>query len=549
MPTITLDRKTVDKLLGDELSTDKLKDRISMLGTDLEHIDDDQIIVEIFPNRPDLLSEQGFARALSSFLGLKTGLREYKVKSSRQKVIIDKNVKEVRPFTACAIVKNLNLDENKINQIIQMQEKLHITYGRNRSKAAIGVYPLEKIKLPIYYTAKKPEEISFMPLDSNKIMTAKEILEHHPKGIEFAHLLENKNKFPLFIDSNNEILSMPPLINSENVGKVTPETKDVFIECSGFDYGYLSICLNMIVTALSDMGGEIYSMELEYSKETIISPNLNSRLMELDFKYVNKILGFDISKEEIIKLLEKMGYGFSKGKVLIPSYRADILHQIDLIEDIAIAFGYEKIPEEIPNVATIGKESKKGIFIRKLSEIISGVGLLECKHYHLSNKKHQSEMINLEIDLVELENPVNEEYNVLNKSLLPLMLDILKLNKHREYPQKIFSEGVVFQKDETFETGIKETNNLCCLICSNDVSYTKIKQILDYLMKLISAKYAVNDGHESYFIKGRSGDIMLAGEKIGSIGEISPQVLTNFELIYPVSSFEINVDKLFELLN
>lgn len=178
-----------------------------------------------------------------------------------------------------------------------------------------------------------------------------------------------------------------PIINSDKVGKVTIETKDVFIECSGFNYEYLSVCLNMIVTALADMGGQIFSMEIEYPKEKFISPNLKPTEMKLDLNYVNKILGFNIEKEKVIKLLEKMGHGYSKGKVLIPCYRADILHQIDLIEDIAIAYGYENIPEEIPNVATIGKESNNAIFIKKISEIIIGLGLIECKHYHLSNKK------------------------------------------------------------------------------------------------------------------------------------------------------------------
>ena len=549
MPTINLDKKTVDKLIGKEIELDKLRDRISMLGTDLDSIDDDEIIVEIFPNRPDLLSEQGFARALSSFMGIKTGLKKYKVKKSNHKVIIDKSVDEIRPFTACAIVKNLKLDDKKIEQIIQMQEKLHITYGRNRSKAAIGIYPLDKIKLPIYYTAKNPKDILFIPLDSNIAMDGDQILEQHPKGIEFAKLLQGKNKYPIFIDSNDQILSMPPIINSDKIGKVTAETSDVFIECSGFDYEHLSICLNMVVTALADMGGDIYSMELHYPKDCFISPNLNPTEIKLDFDYVEKILGFKLDKKEIIKLLEKMGYGFSKSKVLIPSYRSDVLHQIDLIEDIAIAYGYENIPEELPQISTIGKESNQSIFLRKISEIIIGLGFIECKPYHLSNKKNQTELINTLNDVVEIDHPVNEEFNVLNYLLLPSMLDILKNNRQREYPQKIFSIGTVFSKDEDEETGIKENNNLCCLICSNTSDYTKIRQVLDYIMKLLTFKHSINDGDEKYFIKGRSGEIMLKGQVIGVIGEVSPDVLTNFELNYPVASFELNLNKLFELLN
>ena len=230
MPTVTLNRAVLEKLVGKKLPLEKLKERISYLGTDLESIEGDEINVEIFPNRPDMLSEQGFARALSSFIGVKTGLRKYDVNKSGARAIVDKSVKDVRPYTACAIVKNLKLNDERIREIIQIQEKLHVTQGRNRAKAAIGIYPLEKIKMPIIYTAKKPEEIRFRPLESKIEMGGNEILAEHPTGIKYAKLLEGKKMFPLWIDSENKVLSMPPIINSDELGKVKETTREVFIE-------------------------------------------------------------------------------------------------------------------------------------------------------------------------------------------------------------------------------------------------------------------------------------------------------------------------------
>src|SRR3989338_6225627 len=244
MPTVTLNKAVVEKLVGKELPLDQLKDRIGMLGTDLESIEGNEIIVEIFPKRPDLLSEQGFARAFSSFIGVKTGLRKYAIKESNQKVIIDSSVKGIRPYTACAIVKGLQFDEENLRQVIQIQEKLHVTYGRNRKKAAIGIYPMEKITFPITYKADLPQKIKFKPLEAHAEMTALEILEHHKAGKEYGHLLQGLAKYPIFVDAKGEILSMPPVINSDKTGRVTEETKDVFVECSGFDFEVLSTCLN-----------------------------------------------------------------------------------------------------------------------------------------------------------------------------------------------------------------------------------------------------------------------------------------------------------------
>jgi len=258
MPTLTLNKEVLEKLVGKKLPLEKLKDRISMLGTDLDSIEGNEINVEIFPNRPDLLSEQGLARALSSFIGVKTGFRKYKVEKSGEKVIIDKSVEGVRPCTACAIVKGLKFDDEKIKEIIQIQEKLHVTYGRNRKRCAIGIYPFEKIRTPIKFLAKKPGEIKFQPLEANKEMTGAQILSQHPTGREYGHLLEGLSMYPIFVDANNQVLSMPPIINSNQTGKITEKTTDVFIECSGFDFDVLHKCVNMIVAAMADMGGKIY---------------------------------------------------------------------------------------------------------------------------------------------------------------------------------------------------------------------------------------------------------------------------------------------------
>ncbi|MBU0930188.1 MAG: phenylalanine--tRNA ligase subunit beta, partial [Nanoarchaeota archaeon] len=287
MPTIKINKKSLENLIGKKLEEEKLKDRITYLGVSVEDFNKDEITLEVNPDRPDLLSVQGIARALSSFIGVKKGLRKYEVKKSGEKVIIDNSVKDVRPFTACAIVKNLKFNDEKIKEVIDIQEKLHITFGRNRKKIAIGIYPFEKIKMPITFFAEDPKKVKFQPLEFNKEITGLQILSQHPTGREYAHLLEGKNKFPFFKDADGKILSMPPIINSHDTGKISEKTKDVFIECSGFDFSVLNKCINIIVCALADMGGSIYSIELNYGNKKFITPNLEPEKMKLNIKYAN----------------------------------------------------------------------------------------------------------------------------------------------------------------------------------------------------------------------------------------------------------------------
>ncbi|MEM4259727.1 MAG: phenylalanine--tRNA ligase subunit beta [Candidatus Woesearchaeota archaeon] len=564
MPTVNLNKKTVFELLGKKYSDEELKDKIPMIGVGLDSIDTNYINVEIFPNRPDLLSEQGFARALSSFFGIKKGIRRYTTTKSDYKVFVDKSVKNVRPFTACGVVKNIKFDDEKIKEVIQIQEKLHITYGRNRKKCAIGIYPLEKIRFPIKYTAKSPEEIFFMPLESNKKMNGNEILKNHPTGKQYAHLLDGKKVFPIFIDANNEILSIPPIINSETVGKITENTRDVFIEVSGFDFEYLSKCLNMIVTAFIDMGGVAYEIKIIYGehnkekrteldfKNTSITPNFDNEKIKIDINYINKILGLKLKENELKGLLEKMGFEYSNKTVIIPCYRCDIIHQIDIVEDVAIAYGYNNFEGIIPKVATIGEENRFEVFKNKVRNCLTNIGLIEVKNVSLTNKKIQQELSCYNIEVVELANSFSEEHNILRAWLTPSLLKNLQDNKANEYPQNIFEIGTVFvkednnSKDNNNPTGVSEFDRLCICLASKDSDFTKVRQVVDYLMRSFGIEYDISEVQHTTFIEGRVGRISVDKKEIAYIGEIHPKVLNNFELTTPVSCLELNLTELYK---
>jgi phenylalanyl-tRNA synthetase beta chain len=547
MANIKFPRKQFEKEIGK--LDEKMQDRIAMFGTPLESFDDDEIEIEVFPNRPDLLSYQGFKRSFLSFLGKKTGLKKYKINKPEKdyKVIIDSSVKNIRPYTVCAIIKGLKLDDNKIKELIDIQEKLHITIGRKRKKIAIGIYPLEKIKLPITFKALEPDKIKFVPLESNKEMSGLQILQRHPTGREYSHLLAGKEKFPVFIDSNQNILSMPPIINSQLTGKITEKTKDVFVECSGFDFEILKKCLNIIVTILAEMEGKIYQIELK-QKNKEITPNLSSEKMKLSLENTNKILGLKLNEKQLKKFLEKMGYNYKKDVVEIPAWRTDILHEVDLIEDVAIAYGYENFIPEIPEISTIGEENKKEIIKRKIAEILSGLKMLEVSNYHLTTKRDEFTKMGInkkqEENFIEVEES-KTDYNLLRKSLTAYLLKNLSENIDSEYPQSIFETGKVFCLDKE---KIIENENLAVAITPGN--FTKIKQTLEYFFKMINIKIDFKEPEEfpTHFIGGRVAEIILENKRIGFIGEIHPKILKNWKIKMPVALFEIELEKVFEKL-
>ncbi len=548
MPTITINKESFLKLVGRKLSDAELYDRISMLGTSVENVTAKEIVVEVFPNRPDLLSEQGLARAVATFIGVRKGLIQYKVEKSAGKVTVEASVKNVRPFTACAIVRALQLDDEKIRQLMQVQEKLHVTFGRQRKKVAIGVYPLEKIAMPIKYGARKPSEIHFQPLGAKKVMSAKEILEVHPAGKEYAQLLKDAVVYPVFVDAKGNILSMPPIINSELTGRVAESTREVFVECSGHDLDVVQQCLNMVVTVLADMGGRVFSMEIVYGSKKIRTPDLTPRQISLHLSYVAKRLGVALPENEAKRCVERMGYGYKGGKVLIPAYRTDVLHEVDIVEDIAIALGYDNLHAEIPKVATVAAESPFEVFRNKVCEILVGFGLQEVNTYTISSKEELNAKMNTTTECVELANALTADYNVLRSWITPSLMRVLSENTHHEYPQQLFSSGLVFQKDAAADTGVKEQVRLAVALCSRDVNFTSIKQILDGICHALAIQSVMKETKHGSFIEGRVGRVSVQGKEIAYVGEVHPHVLEKWNVQMPVAALELNLTELFSLL-
>ncbi|MCK5321237.1 phenylalanine--tRNA ligase subunit beta [Candidatus Pacearchaeota archaeon] len=569
MTILTVNKKELEKKVGK--ITKVLEDKITMMGTPVEEVTEDELSVEIFPNRPDLLSLGNLARAINQFSG-GGKIANFKINKPEKDyvVTIDSSVKAVRPYTVCAIVKGLRFTNEKIKEMIDIQEKLHNSIGRKRKKLAIGIYPLNKISLPIRFIAKKPGEIKFLPLEARQEMTGTQILRGHPAGREYAHLLDGKEVFPIFIDANNKILSMPPIINSAETGRIDEKTREVFIECSGHNLAYLKKCMNIILATIDDMGGKIYEMNIKDSKEgNFVSPDMSCEELNFEIKNIEKTLGIKLGEKEIKNYLGRMGIGYEnrarnsvpsklgnrfpsssgKGKsiALIPAYRTDILHWVDLTEEIAIAYGYENFKPEIPDISTIAFEDPVGKTKRIIGNILAGLGFLEASSFHLVTKKNIKKMHFDYNNFIEVEDSKTGR-DVLRMDMLTNLLQVLSENSDAGYPQKIFEMGQVFLRSdlENSGTGVDEVERLAMVLINEKANFTELKQAIDYLFKMLGKEYTLENVENSNYILGRCGKVIVDGKDVGFIGEVAPRVLKNWKIKMPTVAMEIDLGFLFQ---
>ena len=556
MPLVEVRISDLEDLIGKRLPLEALTKYIVMLKGEIEHVEGDILEYEATHDRPDLFSAEGLARAIKGLAEISPGLRRFDVREGDSEVLVNKI--DYRPYVACAIVRNVVLTEEAIRQLMQLQEKLHMTYGRKRKKVSIGMYDLDKIDPPVYYKAMPKEEIRFVPLDMERELTADEILRLHPKGIEYGDILRGKKHYPILVDSQGVVLSMPPIINSEDT-KVTVKTRDVFIDTTGTSLNDVLQLLTIITTSIVERAPEGYieTIKLRYPDGNVImAPQLNERHMKLEVDYVNETLGLNLSMDEVSHYLAMMRFGTSGRfkdtiEVIVPSYRLDVLHPIDLVEEVAMAYDYERLIPELPKThVTIGSIDPLEFFSRKVRDIMIGLGFQEVLNYMLSSKEllvHR--MRRKAFQLVEVENPVSERFSVLRDSLLPGLLYVFSMSKGYGYPQRIFEVGDVAIIDPSKENRVREERHLSAAIASSKVTLVDALVVLNSLARSLGVPiaYAPPSGNRRLpsFIEGRCGLILLEGrEELGVVGEIHPEVIENFGLTVPIAAFEINLDKL-----
>ncbi len=556
MATIDLYFKELKKELNKEYSLEEFEELLFNYGLEIDSYnkDTDEIKIEVTAERIDLLSKEGLLRVLKIYLGLSKS-PTYSFKKSGFSLNIDDSVKDYRPFSVCAIVRNLKLDEDKLKQIINIQEKLHLTLGRKRTIAAIGIYPLEKINFPITFLAKNPTEISFVPLGQTTALNGKEILTQTETGKDYAVLLENKDKFPIFVDNLGELLSMPPIINSERTGRITEQTKEVFIECSGFDQNRLNQILNILVCVFVDFGGEVQTVEINYGKsynlKSINTPSVEEEKRLVTLSHINSLIGTNFDIDLATTLLEKMGYkckkfGKEKIEVAIPIYRTDVLHEVDIIDDIARAYGFNHIKFKLPKVFTVGSVLKETTKQETIIDLMTQLGFIEVSPLSLSSKKESFTNFNLEYnekEAIELGYSKDKQVDIVSPSHLPKLLKILTYNQHRFFPQNIFVCDQVVLPSEKEETRTIQKLQLAVLTANSKVSYSELVAVLFKLCNVLGLSLELHSCKKPFYIEGRSSEIVLNNEIVGHIGEIAPSVLVNFEYTMPVVAFEIDATK------
>ncbi|MDO5823420.1 phenylalanine--tRNA ligase subunit beta [Methanobrevibacter sp.] len=547
MPVITFKYQDL-KDLGIDMEKEELIDTLPMMSSDIEDFDDEEIKVEFFPNRPDNLSVEGVARSFKGFIGQEVGFPDYEVKKSDDYVTVDRDVAEIRPYIGFAKIDDVDFAGDKLKYIMDFQENLHWVIGRDRKKVAIGIHNADVVNGPFKYIATPVDENKFVPLEKDCEMTPNEILTEHDKGKDYAHLIQDFDKYPLILDKDDQVLSMPPIINGE-LTKLTEDTHNIIVDVTGTDERAVNHALNIICSSFAEVGGQIRSMEVKYEDKTISTPDLTPQEMNVHVDTANELIGgTTLTAQDIKELLLKARFDAeiiddNEIKAIIPSYRIDILHEVDIVENIAIQYHINDVVSKLPDINTVAYENNWFKAESTIREVMVGLGFQEVMSLMLTNEEaHYEKMNQEEKPHVQVAKPITIDRTMIRTSLINSLMEFLEDNKHEDLPQKIFEIGDVLYLDDTKENKTVSSKKLAALVCHSTANFTEIKSIMTSVLANLGYTMEISDSENKTFIEGRASDVTGEAQKgtiKGFFGEVSPEVITNFTLEYPVIAFEI----------
>ncbi len=529
----------------------------------------DVIRMELLAVRPDMFDPGGLARVLRGYLSVETGAPEYELEAPAFRMQIDPAVRKAdsyRPHIACAVLENLQLDADMLKIIMKLQENLHWAIGRDRKHASIGVYDLDRIEPDLTYTVEEPDAFRFVPLgaagtDASHAMSLTKILEEHPKGKAYAHLLKGLARYPVLKDARGRVLSMPPVINSEET-KVSISTKRFFIDVTGLGQRVVERTLNIVVSSLLESmpGATLRGVELTGPEAGVVrvTPDFAPQEMKLNTSRAARTLGIDITPGQAVDLLRRMRHDAEvlEGEeiaVRVPAYRNDILHEIDLIEDLAIAYGYHQIEPTLVPTFTVGSELPEEAFSARAREMLCGLGFLEVMTLVLTNPEAHDDALGRarSEDAVTVAHPVSSEQTMVRTSLLPGLLATFEHNVTHPLPQRVFEVGDIILMDAEAETLALEHRRLACGVVDPRVGFEDAKAVAEAVLREFGRRWELRPCRGAPFLEGRAAEAWVSdgpegGQPVRALwfGEVHPEVLERFQLQNPAILLEGDLEVL-----
>jgi phenylalanyl-tRNA synthetase beta chain len=557
MPRATIPRARLAAALGRDLSDTELTDLLWSTKAEFDGPDGGSLTLETTADRLDLLTESGLALALAPKVGGARGavpIRSAPWNGPPPELLVDPSVAPLRPAIAGVLVaapESAALDAGLLDEAIRFHELLHATYGADRKRASLGVYPTDRFRFPVRYTMRPTRDVRFVPLDGTEELCGPRFLAEHPLARRYGPLGVAGDRMLVLVDADDRILSLPPILNSRTAGEARPGDRSLLIESTGATAARVRETIGLLslvfvangwgVSPVAVTGGVSASDGTE-----VVAP----RRIELLLATLDALAGRTYTMPEGEHLLSECrlcahpvpgGFGVS-----VPPWRPDLLTSVDVAEDVVLARGVRAEDGVVPPSPTRGRRRSESVFRRDVAELWLGLGYAELYTPVLVGAA--VDQLLAPSDAIRVANPVSDLYSHVRNRLFPSLLTSLSHNVRHAYPQRMFEVGPVVVRDPGSETGGRTAYRAGGLYAGERAGFADGAALLDYLSAALGATGVREPCEIPGTIRGRAARVRLAGEAVGELGEVHPSVLAELRVPVPVVWAELDLSALWPLV-
>ena len=558
----------------------------------------DDVVVDIAtaPNRGDLLGLLGVSREVGSILGRKpkfkatslvkesdgNGGLAVEIHDKKCRRYIGRYIQGVKvkpsPKWMCKKLEAVGL--RPINNLVDITNYVMYELGH-----PLHVFDAQKVsnKKIIVRSAKEKEKIKLLD-GADKILSSTDLLisdEKHPLAIAGVMGGEDSGVFDTTIDVILECAYFEP-----SSIRVTAKKHGINSDSSyRFERGVDFDLMKEVVDRASQLIAELAEPDHIYKAVDVISDPKKRKSLKISAKGTADFLGMDIDAGVVSTCLSSIGFDPVINNdiinVVVPSWRGDVSMEVDVYEEVARIYGYDKIPAELPSVVLSTEHScltERELLNSKIRNTFKNMGYLETITYSFVSEKHHKLIGLKDEQVLKVLNPITETMKVMRAGLVPGLLDAVRYNlNHRNLDVKMFEIGKTYHpKQHTFSHGegptpshtvAHEQNKLCCVMTGRILdkenwSSQKDKKIdfysakgdlctlLDYLRIPSYEVSALTDNSITYLHPGASAIVKCCGRVCGYIGMIHPDTAVQFDLEgLDVYVMDLDIDILVDVFN
>jgi phenylalanyl-tRNA synthetase beta chain len=557
VPQSVLSANRVLELLGRPIERQELEEQLFRSKAELTDWTEDALTLEVTPDRLDLLSEGGLALFLQGALGLRTGpapLVEPPAALDRPAAIVEGNVSTIRPFLAGAVLTapaGVALDAGLFTEAIRFQELLHATIGLDRRAASLGLYSWERLKPPVRYALEPVDGIRFQPLDGPAEVDGARFFAEHPMAQRYGRMGRSNGECLTLRDAEDQILSLPPILNGRTAGEVRIGDRSLLLESTGTRAVRVEESVGLLLLPFVARGWAVQALRVEYPDHAESGVGwISPRRLPFTASTLQDLTGLSLPDDEVQEYLAQCRLGASKAPdgwwVEIPPWRPDLQTAVDLSEEVLIARGIQ--PEEalLPPSATRGRKLPEARFRRTVRRLLLGLGYVELRNPVLA----PNDLVTMlgRTDSIAVVNPVSDLFSRVRDAVQISLLASLARNVRYSYPQQYSDVGPVIVRDSSEPSGGRTRWHAGIVLAGERAGFADAAAWVDYLLGAFGALGVREPTELPGTIPGRAARLRIAGEAVAEMGEIAPAVLTHLKIPVPVAWGEVDLTALWPLV-